>query len=102
MPNLVGSGFRLERRLAIAPFAYQACVRGRVLPHDPRWIHQRLHEHVRVLDGHVVQNDVALTLELLDDPHLVGMEVSAAPDPGGVDEADGIEHQRDGRGHRSE
>src|SRR5262249_23503701 len=36
---------------------------------------------------------IAFTPELLNDMHLVGMEVSAAPDPRGVDEANGIEHE---------
>src|SRR6185295_1249416 len=63
-------------------------------PEYSRREHQRLRQDIRVFERQVVEDGVALTPELLDDMHLVGMKVTATPDPCRVDEADGVEHER--------
>src|SRR5215216_1481761 len=94
MPNLCGSRFGLEGRLAVATFSDETPARAGLPPYDSCREYQRLRQHLGVLERHVVIDGVALTRELLDEVHLVGMEVPAASDPCGVDEADGIEHER--------
>src|SRR4051812_10667556 len=94
MPDLSGGGFGFEGRLAIASFTNQARVRARAAAEYARRKDQRFRQHVRVLERQVVEDGIALAPELLDDVHLVGMKVAAAPNPGRVHEADGVEHER--------
>ena len=53
-----------------------------------------LTQHHRVLDRDFVEHLVPGPGELLDDPHLVGVEEAAAPQPGLVGEPDGVEDER--------
>src|SRR5688572_33035296 len=94
MPDLRSGRCGFEIRLAVASLRGRPGGRARAAPEDPGREHQRFGQHVRVLERQVVEDGIALTPELLDDVHLVGMEVPAAPDPCRVDEADGIEHER--------
>src|SRR5439155_17278453 len=90
--NLCGDRFGLVD-LAVAPLTDQARIRIRVAPYRSCREHPRLHQDLRIFDRHVVQERLALTRELLHDMHLVGVEEAAAPDPGGVDERNGVEHE---------
>ena len=81
--NLRGCRSPLEIRLAIPSFRDQTRIRARVAPQDACREHQRFRQHLRVLERQVVEHGVALTPELFDDVHLIGVEVPAAtaPDP---------------------
>src|SRR5688572_12243648 len=95
MTNLCRCTPGLEFGLAVAAFTDRPPgIRRRVAPEDSCRHHQRLHQHFRILERQVVEDGVAFTPELLHDVHLLGVEVPAAPDPGRVDEADGVEHER--------
>ena len=51
-------------------------------------------EDVRVLDGLLVKNFIALPSRLLNHVHVGGMKQAAASEPGGIDEVGGIDDQR--------
>src|SRR5580698_4666130 len=63
-------------------------------PQNPVRHHPWLYEVVRVLDGHLVNNFVALPSQLLNDVQVGGMQQAAASVPGGIGEVGGIDHQR--------
>src|ERR1700750_208023 len=72
--------------LAVAALPDQARVGIRHEPHDARRHHPRLREYIRIFDGDLVENLIALSRELLDEVHLVGVEEAASREPGAVDE----------------
>ena len=57
--------------------------------HDPGF-----DKRLGVVDGHFVQDFIALARELLDDAHVAGMEETATSQPCRIDERNGVDHQR--------
>src|SRR5579863_644988 len=56
--------------------------------------HPWFDQHIRIVNGHLEKNLVALPRELFNDVQVGGMEEPAASEPGCIDEVGGIDHQR--------
>src|SRR5262245_51568072 len=93
MPNLRG-GRTVLVNFAVAALPHKASVGIHVAPQRARRQYVRLHQDLRVFNGDVVQDGIALAREFLDDVHPIGVEEPAAPQPSRIDERDGVEHQR--------
>src|SRR5689334_8739924 len=63
--------------------------RARAQPQNSVRHHPRLNQDIRVLNGHLVKNLIALPRQLLDHMHVGGMEQAAASEPGCIDEVGG-------------
>src|SRR5215472_91087 len=92
MPNLRGDAVRFVH-FAVASLCQKSRVGIGITPDYACRQHPWLDQYSRVFNRDVVQDHVALTREFLHDMHLLGVEETAAPKPGRIDERDGIEHQ---------
>src|SRR5262245_54641706 len=59
-----------------------------------RWHDPGFEKRLGVVDGHFVQEVIARTRELLDDPHVAGVEQATTSKPCRIDERNRVDHQR--------
>src|SRR5207253_7483134 len=93
VPNLGGDVLQLVH-LAVTSLWQKSRIGIRVEPQRSRRHHPRLDERFGIFDGDFVANLIALMRQALHYVHLIGMEETAARQPGAVDERNGVEHQR--------
>src|SRR6185503_9338674 len=67
---------------------------GRSNGHQHRLQRPRLEQHLRVLDGRLVEQLIALAREALEDLHVLGVEEATAREPGLRYESDRLDHER--------
>src|SRR5215469_7437269 len=81
--------------LRLVHFAIRAlmldCGRARAKPQNSIRHHPWLDEHVGILDGHLINDFIALARQLLNHVHVGGMEEASASEPCRIDEVGGID-----------